>query len=110
MSHESTSHPIFRPGIYPFYRSEARALLKGLPERFPRSQETRRLYHSCAEDLPQLDLGLPPDALWQEALENLARRGYLEQLCDVIDAEPNIGRLSAVIAAVRAAQPSASRS
>ena len=81
------THPILRPGRYPFWREEASLLCRRLFQRFPDQQVIARLYNSCAEDLRPLNLGQGPDLVWQEALEVLAQAGLLSRLIEVVTAE-----------------------
>jgi hypothetical protein len=99
------THPIFRPGPYPFWRAEARTLHRRLADRFTRPADVERLYRSTADGLPGLFLGQAVDLIWQDALEKLAPAGLLPRLTEVLGAEANLGVLAEAIAAVVAAQP-----
>ena len=99
------THPILRPGPYPFWRDEARLLHRRLFQRFADQQDIRRLYNSCAENLRPLNLGRSPDLVWQEALEELAHLDLLSRLIDVLTAEGPLGTLAEPIQRVAAAEP-----
>lgn len=99
------THPILRPGPYPFWRDEANLLHRRLFERFADPQVIARLYASCAENLRPLNLGQGPDLVWQQALEELARADLLGRLIEVVTAEGPLGVLAEAIERVRTAPP-----
>jgi hypothetical protein len=99
------THPILRPGPYPFWRDEATLLWRRLFERFADQQVIARLYASCAENLRPLNLGQGPDLVWQQALEELARADLLTRLIEVVRAEGALGVLAEPIDRVETAQP-----
>ena len=99
------THPILRPGPYPWWRDEARLLHRRLFERFPEQQVIASLYNSCTENLLPLNLGQGPDLVWQQALERLAPAGLLPVLIENVTAEGNLGVLAEAIERVRAAEP-----
>ena len=99
------THPILRPGPYPFWRAEADLLWRRLFQRFDDQQVIGRLYRTCREDLRPLNLNQSPDLVWQQALEELARADLLSRLIDVVSAEASLGTLAEAIEQVTAAEP-----
>jgi hypothetical protein len=99
------THPILRPGRYPFWRAEADLLWRRLFQRFAEQQVIARLYSSCAENLRPLNLQPGPDRVWQEALEELAQADLLPRLIQVVTAEGPLGALAEPIEQVTAAEP-----
>ncbi len=76
------THPFFNVPAYPWSHPTAGELLRVLSEAVTDVKDINiKLYKSCADDLPQLDLNRAPDQVWVQVLENLTRAGKLRGFC-----------------------------
>lgn len=77
------THPFFDQSVYPLSRPEAQLLLKVLQRHVTTPQKIDFLYRASSEQLPPLNLDLSINAIWQYALDQLARFRVLRRFCEL---------------------------
>jgi hypothetical protein len=78
------AHPFFDAIAFPWHRREAQELHAVLIRAITNPNEINLYYQQSGGALPPLTLNQPPQLVWREALENVARAGAMEALCDVL--------------------------
>jgi hypothetical protein len=96
-------HPFFDSLRYPWSRPEAQRWHKVLVDLYDTPTAIKAIYVQCAASPPRLTSPSPPEAMWTEALDNLAKekRG-LRALCDKV--LENYGKTDKVRDAIRAVE------
>lgn len=77
-------HPFFDALKFPIHRQDAQAFHRALYEVITTPQNIELNYRRCAEGLPPLTPGVPANAMWLEALDNLTTARALQKLCEML--------------------------